>query len=281
MNIRTLRNKIRSVGNVKKITRAMQLVSAVKMKKAQEAALAGRPYHEVLEESIKKVQAKADPNASLLLKSKPTGASKQLIILATSNKGLCGAFNLNLLKYLISEGDMNRSEFITLGKKGSSFIAMLGKPILADFSSNEAIDSVSAIIGLAIENFLQGKYLEVKVFYNRFISSLRIEPAAETILPLKMIKSEIETTEDYLIEPRADEMLDLLLRNYMEEKLNYILIQNEAGEHSARMIAMKNATDNANELIYGLTLQRNKLRQQKITYELLDMVTAKESVEIV
>lgn len=280
MNIRIVRNKIKSVANVKKITRAMQLVSAVKMKKSQELALSGKPYQEILEKMINRVTKKANTSLSNLLSSHSDQSAKDLVILITSNKGLCGAFNSNLLRFLIASNDFKNADFVVVGKKGEQLIGRMKKNILADFSAPNFYESVSAIIGVGVDNFLTGKYKRVVIYYNKFVSSLRVEPTAEILLPVvPPTRSELEEEDDYLIEPAPELILNELLRIYIEEKLRYIFIQNEAGEHAARMIAMKNATDNANEIIYNLTLLRNKLRQQKITYELLDMITAKESVE--
>lgn len=282
MNVRTVRNKIKSVSNVKKITRAMQLVSAVKMKKAQELALAGQPYQEVLKRVMSKISSKVDTKISSLLGSQSDKKSdKKLIILVTSNKGLCGAFNTSLIKFLINGEDFKYSDFILIGKKGERFISRIAKNIVADFSSPTPMNSVTAVIELAIQNFLSNKYNSVLVYYNKFVSTLRVDSQVDQLLPIIQPKTEeLEEKEEYLIEPQPEEIIDEVLRAYVEERLRHALMQTEAGEHSSRMIAMKNATDNANELIYNLTLLRNKLRQQKITYELLDMITAKESVEI-
>lgn len=281
MNIRIVRQKIKSINNVKKITKAMQLVSAVKMKKAQQTALEGKVYQETLERVLAKLMTKIDTNLSPLITQPEIDSDKTLEILISSNKGLCGSFNVNLFRYLLMQNNFKKNDFIVIGHKGAMFLNRLGVNIVADFSVQKPRSSISAIVSLAFAGFLEGKYNKVVVYYNKFISSLRTEPTVEILLPFKELKFEqIEKIDEYIVEPDPEEMIDALIRSYIEDKLRYILIQSEAGEHSARMLAMKNATDNSTDLIYNLTMLRNKLRQEKITYELLDMVTAQQSVEI-
>ncbi len=280
MNIRQVGKKIKSFGNVKKITNAMQLVSAVKMKKAQERALEGRPYQEFLENAIRNVVQNAETTMSPLLINQKATSNKKLLIVVTSNKGLCGSFNMNLIRSIMKE-IKRENGFITIGKKGTVLISQLGGQVLADFSSTDPLDNVSAVFRLALEEYLKGNYNEVVLVYNRFVSTLRSNPTEKTILPLvsEMSSENNEKPEIYQIEPDPESVLDALLKSFVEEQIRYAVIESDAGEHSARMIAMQNATDNAENVIYNLTLLKNKLRQQSITYELLDMITAKESVE--
>lgn len=282
MNIRTVRKKIKSVGNVKKITKAMQLVSAIKMKKSQQQAQEGQPYRTHLEKIIEKMIATLDPGFSRLMEKNILTKPKDLVIFVSSNKGLCGSFNFNLFRYLIKKVDFDKSDFITIGKKGALFVGKMGRTILADFSSGPFIDSVSAVFQTALTAYLQNKYTQVILIYNKFISTLQFEPTATTLLPVSRQLIEampVEPKGEYIIEPSAATIVDSLLRSVTEEKIRGAIADSEAAEHSARMVAMKNATDNAEDVIYNLILLRNKLRQEKITYELLDMVTAKESVE--
>src|SRR3989339_1153281 len=283
MNLRQVRKKTKSVSNVKKITRSMQLVSAIKMKKSQAAAIEAMPYQTHLESMIKKIISKSDSSHSLLFSSVKNAKDKDLVIFVTANKGLCGAFNFNLFRFVGKQIDLDKTDFIVMGKRGVVFILKMGGTILADFSSNTPINNVSAVFNMSLEAFLKGAYRSVSVLYNKFISTLHTEPVLESLPPMQQrfeTKIEEKQTGNYLIEPSPKKIIDTLLRSYVEEKIRNVLIQNEAGEHSARMVAMKNATDNANDIIYNLTLLGNKLRQEKITNELLDMVTAKESVEV-
>lgn len=279
MNLRQLRKKIRSINNVKKITHAMELVAAAKMKKSQQEAIESRPYQEMLEAVIKRISFVLDPKYSKLLKENLS--NKKLIILISTNKGLCGSFNYNLFNFLLKKLTFKDEEFISLGKKGSIFINQIKRPLIADFSHRRPILMVPAIIDLVLTKFLSEEYSEVLIAYNKFISAFNSQPVVERLLPIKEINNQIEKLgEDYLIEPSPERIIDPLLKNFIEIKVNQAVISSEAGEHSARMLAMKNATENAEELIYNLTLTSNKMRQEKITNELLDMITAKESVEV-
>ena len=285
MNIRTIRKKIKSVTNVKKITKAMQLVSAIKMKKAQQVAIEGRPYQEEIEKIIKAVSPKIDSSLSPLI-SQPEDkiVRKNLAIVMASNKGLCGSFNFNLLRYIVKNTDFKNTDFIIVGKK-ANLLSKFSATIMADYSSNIPLNNVSALFEFALNKYLDRTYKKIDLYHNQFISTIHSNPVVTTLLPINFsqkaeVEAELKEKEtEYLIEPNPKQIIDSLLRSFVEEKLRFALIQSEAGEHSLRMMAMKNATDNATDVIYNLTLVRNKIRQEKITSELLDMVTAKESVE--
>lgn len=285
MNIRIIRKKIKSVTNVKKITKAMQLVSAIKMKKAQQVAIEGRPYQEEIEKIIRAVSPKIDPSLSPLI-SQPDDKveRKNLAIVIASNKGLCGSFNFNLLRFIVKNTDFKKTDFIIVGKK-ANLLSKFSAHIMADYSSNIPINSVSALFEFALSKYLDKTYKNVDLYHNQFVSTIQSKPVVTSLLPIKFSQKDEaendvnEKATEYLIEPSPKEIVDSLLRSFVEEKLRFAFIQSEAGEHSLRMMAMKNATDNATDVIYNLTLVRNKIRQEKITSELLDMVTAKESVE--
>lgn len=283
MNIRQVRKKIKSISNVKKITKAMQLVSAVKMKKAQQYALEGKPYRENLEKIIKKMIDSLDMKYSSLLTAEGVGTNKKLVIVISSNKGLCGAFHFNLFRHILKNIDIQKSDFITLGRKGALFVNRVGGTILADFSQTDQMETVSAVFRTVLAAFLDGKYKEIVLVHNKFINTLTYDPMARVILPVKIekvLEGIMKARTEYIIEPSPETIIDALLRSFVEEEIRGAITESLAAEHSARMIAMKSATDNAEDVIYNLTFLRNKLRQEKITYELLDMVTAKESVEI-
>lgn len=282
MNLRQVRSKIKSVKNVKKITKAMQLVSAVKMRKAQQVAVEGRPYNETLEHIINKIVPTVEVKSSPLL-AEPVKHEKkehELIILVSSNKGLAGAFNVNLFRVLLKIENIKQCDFVTLGKKGAFFANNFGKSVIADFSSGNPSIEVSAVFDLVLEKFIAKEYTKISLIYNKFISTLRSEVVKETILPITLeTESKPESSQDYVVEPTRQELLDFVLKSYVESRIRNAVLDSEAAEHSARMIAMKNATDNANDLIITFTSLGNKLRQNKITSELLDMITAKESIE--
>ena len=284
MNLRAVRKKIRSIRNVRKITKAMQMVSAVKMRKAQENEMESRPYRDGLHAIINKIAPHVGPEHSTLLSNENTG-DRNLVIFVTSNKGLAGAFNINLFRFLIKTNlDFKKTDFITVGHKGAQFVSRMGGTILADFSEGKALIQVSAIFDFVLDKYLsEDNYRTVSVVYNKFVSTLRCENMIERLLPFSL-EADIEKTEEinrkeYLIEPSPEQIIDQLLKSFIEDRIRGAIISSEAVEHSMRMMAMKNATDNAQDVIYNLTLVGNKLRQEKITNELLDMITAKESVE--
>jgi len=283
MNIRIVRKKIKSVGNVKKITKAMQLVSAIKMKKAQILAIESAPYRNHLEKIIYKAVSTMGKSYSSLIENK-TISKKNLYIVISSNKGLCGAFNFNIFRKLNKTIDFSNSDFITLGKKGATFISKMGGRILSDYSSGFSLNSVSPIFNETLKTYIEGRYEKVFLVYNRFINTLKFETVVNVLLPAHLDTSQTGdikvSKEEYLIEPSPQKIVDSVLKSLVEEKIRGAVIESLASEHSSRMIAMKNATDNATDVIYNLTLLRNKIRQEKITSELLDMITAKESVEI-
>lgn len=279
MNLRQVRKKIKAVDNIKKITNAMQLVSSIKMKKAQIEYREGKLYRQFLEKMVRELVEKIDKKLSPLLNAGL--GKKNLYLVISSNKGLCGNFNFILFKKIYQEVNFTDSDFVIYGKKGLEFINRSGGKILADFSSFKPQNVISAIFDYSLKTFFTGEYKNFFIVYNRFISSTVYHPTIEKIIPMTLAdkKEELKITiSEYLIEPSAEEIVDSLLRNSIEQKIRDAVLSSQAGEHSARMIAMKNATDNAKEIGYQLTLLRNKLRQEKITYELLDMITAKESM---
>ncbi|KKR50020.1 MAG: ATP synthase gamma chain [Candidatus Levybacteria bacterium GW2011_GWA2_40_16] len=283
--IRAIKGRIKSAKNISQITKAMQMVSAAKMKKAQEVARQGKPYREKIQEAVGELASRIDPTLHPLLRmGNPDG--KTMVVLISTNKGLCGGLNTslfrNVLKWL-SHADS--AEFITLGKKGQRFVIRSGWDLSADFSEGQIIQSVAPVTQLFVEGFLNGAYKEVYIIYNRFVSSLKQEPIMVPVLPLAVPelgsqeseKQHIEWSE-FIIEPSAREVLNQLLPHYVETLIRSAILEAEASEHSARMVAMKNATDNAKSLIGDLTLAYNRLRQENITTEIADIVTARESM---
>lgn len=283
MNLREVRKKIKSYNNVKKITKAMQLVSSVKMKKAQRVALEGRPYSENLESMIKRVTGAREMKESVFVQPPKTAQPRELMLVISSNKGLCGSFVTNLNRYCLKRVDYDNTDFISVGKKAAMFIGITKGSIIADFSSAHPIIEVGAMFQVIKEAFKAGQYNKVTILYNKFINTLRFDTTKDQLLPVQLEEigetKKADVNDVYTIEPLSREVVDNLLESYIEAKIRTAILDSEAAEHSARMIAMKNATENAAELIYNLTLEGNKLRQASITSELLDMITAKESVE--
>lgn len=288
MNLRIIRKKIKSINNVKKITKAMQLVSAVKMKKAQQEALEGIPYRSFLDRIFQKISSKVQKDISPLFFSHSKN-KKNLYIVISSNKGLCGFFNVSIFKFIIKNINLENSDFLTLGKKGASFISKIGGNIIADFSKINFFNAPSPILKESITRFLSGDYEKIYIIYNHFINSLKFETVKLQLLPAKIEEKLIidknenninyEKDKEFIIEPEPKKILNEILKNLIEEKIRGAVLESQASEHSARMIAMKNATESAGEIINNLTLLKNKVRQERITNELLDMTSAKISVE--
>lgn len=283
MNLRTVRKKIKSVKNVRKITKAMQLISATKMKKAVQAEIDGRLYRDSLRELIHTVSQGLDKSLSPLLSHQPQTKKNDLVIYISANKGLCGAFHINLLKYILKNIDLAQTEFITVGSKGASALSRFDRDIVADYSTGTPDSKVSAIFKVVIDAFLSGTYTNVKLLYTQYISALRSEIKLVNLLPVTATGTTTSTprssSSEYIVEPSPQKLVEELLKSAIQEQIRGALISSEAVEHSMRMMAMKSATDNAADVIYNLTLTGNKIRQSKITSELLDMITAKESVE--
>jgi F-type H+-transporting ATPase subunit gamma len=282
MNLRAVRKKTKSVKNVKKITKAMQMVSAVKMKKSVAEEADGRPYRDSLYGILQSIAGKVDISHSPLLQTASESTQRDLVIYISANKGLCGSFHVGLLRYILKHVNLAETEFITLGAKGAQNISRFDKDIVADYSTGHPMVQIGAIFDQAVTAFQSKKYRSVKILYNQYKSATRSEVKFEQLLPLPLqisTSQKVHTQSEYLIEPSPRALLEPLLKNIIEERIRGAVISSQAVEHSMRMMAMKSATDNATDVIYSLTLIGNKIRQTKITNELLDMVTAKESVE--
>ncbi len=286
-NTRLIKRRIKSAKNIAQITKAMQMVAASKMKKAQNLALSGRPYAEKIAEVVREVVARVSEEKHPLLKHNLSG--KILIILISTNKGLCGGLNTNLFRYVnkqFTKEQLSVTDFVTLGNKGESFVVKSLFHLTADFSDTTPFTThIPALTTLVTDCYLKGEYKEVYVVYNNFINALKQEATVKRILPIAELITILDRKEaqkkqlEFKIEPSLDEILDPLLFHYLENLVRDAVYEAEASEHSARMIAMKNATENATELIEVLTLEFNKARQEKITYEISDMVTARLAVE--
>ncbi|MEK7577412.1 MAG: ATP synthase F1 subunit gamma [Patescibacteria group bacterium] len=283
-NIRQIKRRIKTAKNISQITKALELVSAAKMRKAQAAALSGKLYAQKIYEMVMRLASKATlTNHPLLSLPKPTG--KRLLIILSTNKGLCGGLNTVLFRFILTQyKSLTNIDVVTVGVKGSDFVSRLGHTVIADFSQITPREQiVPALIQLVTEKFVSGLYDGVDVVSNEFISIARQVPKKKTILPLTLQGVDTSSvhmdTKEFLIEPSVTEVFDALLPHYLENQVRDAMLQAEASEHSARMLAMHNATENAKSLSQELTLVYNRARQEKITYEITDMVTARLAVE--
>jgi len=282
-NKRALKRRLNSAGNIHQITKTMEMVAASKMKKAQAFAIQGKSYAKMIYEMASDLSEIDEKGAHKFLKSYEK-VEKRLVILISTNKGLCGGLNINLFRYLANWMDEDEvvAEFINLGRKGSSFLRKSGKDFLADFSAEDPwIKSSAAVVNMAVEKFLKGEVNEVWLVYNSFISALKYVPTRVRILPIAQLEGEddVNRFSGYLIEPSVDRVLEALLPHYLEIQLKSAIYEAEASEHSARMMAMKNASDNALTLIDSIKHEYNKVRQQEITTELADIVIATMAIK--
>jgi len=282
---RDIRRRIKSVKNTAQITKAMQMVASSKMRKAQLAALAGRPYANLMNDVLGAVTEGAGDFTHPLLESRPI--RKRAVVLVTTDKGLCGALNSNLLR---EAGRFEKDTvFISAGKKGAQFISRTRRNLAAEFTykDNPQFADARAISRFAQDLFLKGEVDAVDVLYTNFINTLTQKPEVRPLLPIGRIASievgvegdgkggELKKGEvEYLFEPGPAEVLGSLLPHYLNFQVYQFLLEAKASEHSSRMVAMKNATDNAKQIIKDLTLEYNKLRQANITKELLEITTA-------
>lgn len=286
---RDLRRRIRSVKNTSQITKAMQMVSATKMRRAQAQALSGRPYTLALL-SVLDLVANGNGVENPLLKE--NGASKVGVLVISTDKGLCGALNTNIFRVLQSVEVLKNKETViyTVGKKGRDFSVRTNKGLEADFENTEKVSFPRAV---KVRKFLTSSFLnnevgEIYLLYPHFISTLRQEPRFIKLLPIntqELANSLSPTSDqeaqvsDFFFEPNKEELLDYALTHLIDSQIYQALLELKASEHSARMMAMQSATDNASELVADLTLTYNQLRQESITKELLEITTAGVALE--
>ncbi len=289
-----LRRRIRSIKNTSQITKAMQMVASSKMHRAQIKALAGRTYSLKLSEILHELTGKVDITTHPLCT--PRAVRKALVLVISPDKGLCGALNSNLYRTLVdpkvTEAKIDLIDatisYATIGKKARQFLLKTGRIIELDFEGRVDPD-LSFTLPIArtiIQLYLEKQTDLVLSVYTHFHSTLKQEPRIQQILPVERFQlpgaaiaarelSQPAPNRDiYLLEPNPDRILETIVPHYIESLLYQILLEAAASEHSARMIAMKNATDNALELVDNLTLTYNQLRQDSITREILDIATA-------
>ena len=278
---RELRRRIRSISSTAQITKAMQMVAASKMRKAQLAALAGRPFVQVLYRIQREATTRMGDFSHPLLEQRQV--HKRAIILVGGDKGLCGALNSNVFR-LASEFDPQSTIFVTAGRKAAQFIARTGRHLVAEFAYGDTpqFSEARAIAAFARDLFLKRTVDQVQIIATRFVNTLTQQPLCLDFLPvgevrgmkIPGVRSEEELSSDTtesLFEPSPEFVLSYLLSHYLDIYVYQVLLNAKASEQSARMVSMKNATDSAENLIKDLTLEYNKLRQGNITKELLEI----------
>jgi len=279
-NLRDIRRRIKSVKNTAQITRAMQLVAAAKMKKAQDQALAGRDYSKKLNGVLQDI-SEGFSDATHALLDKRTG-NRELVLVISTDKGLCGPINTNLARAIRGQVSAD-ADYVTVGRKFRIMMEKLGRKIVADFSVKDPVPfaDARAIAALLSKQFIAGNYDKVSVAYTRFVNTMTQVPEVIQLLPVvtPANHSDVEATQDFLFEPSPADVLSAILPLYINFQVFQSLVEARASEHSARMVAMKAATDNAKKFIKELTLEYNKLRQGAITSELLEITTAMKAME--
>ncbi|KAA0258498.1 ATP synthase F1 subunit gamma [Deferribacter autotrophicus] len=282
--MRDIKRKIQSVKSTQKITKAMKMVSAAKLRKAQEAMEAARPYANKIYEVVSSIGKRVNPELHPFLQQKEE-IKNICLVMFTSDRGLCGAFNANVIKAanrFVEENSDKNIKLICVGRRGYDFFRNRDVEIVekyTNFSGKVTYDDAIDIGKVIVDKFLEGEFDEVYLLFNEFKSIVYHVPKVVKMLPLSFDKEEDEVLIDYLYEPKPD----ILLKNIMPKFINFTvyraLLESIAGEHGARMAAMDNATRNAGELIDKLVLSFNKARQAAITKEILDIVNGAEALK--
>ncbi len=279
-NTQDIRRRIKSIRNTAQITKAMQMVAASKMRRAQAHALAGRPYATLMNEVLVSLQSRTDAKLHPLLQVREV--KKELVIVVSTDKGLAGALNTNLLREA-ARFDSAKTGYIVAGRKARQFLARTKRELMADFELKDSPSFVEtkAIAQFATEKFLAGEVDKVSVLYTHFVNTINQRPTVQTLLPISPFDlpqggaaAKTDPLLGYVFEPAPERVLDAMLPYYLQYQIYQMILDARASEHSARMVAMKNATDNAKQFIKDLTLEYNKMRQASITTELLEISTA-------
>jgi len=282
-NTRQIKHRINTTGNIAQITKAMEMVSASKMRKSQDRALSARSYSVALKKSLSTLAQVVDPSLHPLLKENQSGADLAIII--TTDRGLCGNLNHSLLRNLtVWMKKYSQGQVIAVGKKAIGFAKFYNIPTHGEFASipdNVTASDIAQITKIILDGYLTKKYKSVRIFFMDFINTLSQRPNSIQLLPLKsqnlepeFLQTKISTRNEYIFEPSPAAILNDLFPYYVENVFFQTFLESKASEHSARMVTMKNASDNADELIADLRLEFNKSRQSSITSELLDITTA-------
>ena len=295
-NVREIKRRIRSVKNISQVTRAMQMVAASKMRRAQEQVLATRPYSAKAWEVLTHLAAQRGSHQQihpLLTRRDPIQVTG--IVLITSDKGLCGAYNGNIIRATLHfmRGLGHPVRLVTVGRRGRDFMVRHGGNVIAEFSNlppRPSLTDVTPIARTVIDDFLAGDQDEVYLAYTDFINTLTQRPTIRRLLPITPERVEssvmreymadvpVHPTGEYIYEPDPNTILDAVLPRFTELQVYQAILEALASEHSARMVAMRNATDNANELIGHLTLSYYRARQEAITKEMLDIAGGAEAL---
>ncbi len=278
---RELRRRVRSVRNIQQVTRAMQMVSASKMRRAQSATLASRPYEERLRRVLNDLAPYADPEAHPLLARRPV--TRAAVVLISTDRGLVGSLNVNLLRATLRFAErLPAVSYVAVGRRGIGSLRRLRRQVTAEFSNlgdRPSTADTNVVARVAVEEFTAGRVDEVHLAFTRFVNTIRQEPTVRRLLPLapQEERSGIPRLQ-YIFEPDPAGVLGVVLPRLIEMAIYQAVLEALASEHSARMVSMRNATENAGELIDELTLAMNKARQWRITKEMLEIASGAEAL---
>ena len=284
-SVRDIRRRVRSIQNTGKVTNAMSLIAASKMRRVQNAVMQGRPYSEKIQEVITHLAAQPldDPDlTSPLLKTRPV--KKIEVVAITPDRGLCGGMHANLNRRLVQFvlGQSSPVTITVVGRKGRDFLVRYGmdlEAVFTDLGDRPTVLDISAIAKLVNDNFTAGTVDEVYLAYTKFVSTVTQQPVVERLLPVTPSPLKAAERVGYIYEPDSLRVLGELLPRFVEMEIYHGLQESIASEQSARMVAMRNATDNSKELSEDLTVVMNKLRQESITSELLDLISGAAAQE--
>lgn len=281
-----IKARIKSVKNTRKITKAMELVAASKMRRAVAMALKTRPFAKVAWETVRAILERlGDEFSHPLLASNPT-ATRTLFVLFTSDRGLAGGYNVNMLKAAIAEIKSlpeGSVDVIAVGKRGADAMQRLKIPVVASFvnlGNAPRYEDMLPIMRLALEGFAQGKYARVRLGYTEFVSGITQRPTVQEVLPMKTTGAKTASAVgEYKFEPDPRSVLDTILPKIIGSTFFQALLESTASEHAARMLAMRNASDSAGEMLTALTFTYNQARQAAITQEIAEISSGKAALE--
>jgi F-type H+-transporting ATPase subunit gamma len=274
--MREIKRQVKSTQNMKQITKAMEMVAASNLRRAQEAAQAARPYSEKIKEVISSIAAGTKGIKNPILQARDIKKTGYLVI--TTDRGLAGGFNANLLRKMIQtirskHKSQDEYTIFVVGRKGRDFLKKRNFPVMGEvtgLADSPKFADIKVLASQAVQNYIDGKYDELYLVYNKFHNAITQEPVLNRLLPLEM--SEGKAVANYEYEPSPEEVLDVLLPKYAETLVFSALLESKAGEFGARMTAMGNATRNATEMIARYTLMYNRARQASITQEISEIV---------
>ena len=282
-NLKEIRNRITSIGSTMQITSAMKMVSAAKLKKAQDAITAMRPYSSKLTELLQNLSATLDADAGGAY-STQREVSKVLIVVITSNRGLCGGFNSSIIKETIKNIESNYTgasvDLLTIGKKGNDILSRSYNVITNNNGVYDELtfDNVANVAQSLMDMYVEGMYDRIELIYNRFKNAATQIPQVEQFLPIEPIEGGVNTNSDYIFEPSKEEIVLELIPKSLKTQLYKAIRDSFAAEHGDRMTARHKATDNATDLRDELLLTYNKARQAAITNEILEIVGGAEAL---